>query len=145
MRKLSGWQRIGVFMSGIWPFVAAILIFITIGMRGQADYKIEFSMCYDYPHSVWENASRWCATAPPGAPSPDVLEVVRCRNQLEAPPQLTDCLPLADAALVKGTAWTAGDYEFLLGLTVVPILLLWVVGGAIIWIIRWVASGFRKA
>ena len=145
MRKLSGWQRIGVFMSGIWPFVAAIVIFIMIGMRGHADYKIEFSMCYDYPHSVWDNASRWCATAPPGTPSPDVSEVVRCRNQLKAPPQLTDCFPLADAALVKGTAWTAGDYEFLLGLIVVPILLLWVVGGAIIWIILWVAYGFRKA
>src|ERR1700675_3169656 len=52
----------------------------SIGMGGLADYKVEFSMCYDYPHSVWDNASRWCATAPPGAPSPDVSEVVRCSN-----------------------------------------------------------------
>jgi hypothetical protein len=46
---------------------------------------------------------------------------------------------------MDGSRAAVEDYEILIGLNLVPILLLWAIGGALIWTVRWVAGGFRGA
>lgn len=139
MRNLSGWQRLGVVASVVWVAVAAITFLSSKAVRNQDAYNFAIRLCYDYPLATYEASLKRCmATAPLDQPT-----ATSCR-ELKAP-NLTDCIPAAGAALTKESVWTSGDYEVLASFIIIPIVLLWAIGGALIWTVRWVAGGFRGA
>ncbi len=50
----------------------------------------------------------------------------------------------SDGAQLQAREYTGADVTAVLIYVFVPILLLWLIGSAILWTVRWVATGFRR-
>ncbi len=127
--KKSGWQRLGVVISVLWAVGAPIYAMVDTNHRAGENYGHCYSIAYKtYGPGPTANETRL------------QIAEAECRRALDSaamPPQ-----KLLDVLLGKGSE--PGGAAILWGIILVPIALLWLIGGTIIGTVRWVATGFRR-
>jgi len=129
--KKSGWNRLFVVISVLWAIGAPIYAMVDIN-RSAGNL---FGMCYSSAYKTY-GAGGYL-----GADETKLQTAeAHCRRDLDRvamPPQ-----KLLDVLLGKGPEQYG--FAILWGVILVPIALLWLIGGATIGTVRWVAAGFQR-
>jgi len=127
---MSGWQRIGVVISVIWLVAFPIYLVVDTNQHADAFYFLCRKIKYD-------TASRYRDTG-----KSDVADAMDKRAHEECWEPAGHMSPSKMASdLLAGDSKSAIMWAFILA----PIILFWLIGGAIFGITRWIRKGFANS
>jgi hypothetical protein len=127
---MSGWQRIGVVISVLWLVGFPIYLMVSTNQNASVFYSLCRKIKYD-------TASSYRA-----AGQSDLADATDkgAHEECWKPAGFTSASKMA-SDLVAGDAQAAILWAFIL----VPVVLFWLVGGAVFGIVRWIRRGFASS
>jgi hypothetical protein len=136
----SGWSRLFVVIAALWTVFVPIYFMVSSNNSASASY----SSCYSLAYSTWGPGSSIANDAKLQA------RLDECSRSFESSSMpytkvLAALFPLPspDANAPPRNADDILLTKVLWGFILVPIALLWIVGGGIIRTVRWIAAGFK--